>query len=604
MNLPFVFDIAIGVVFIFLTLSLLASEIQELITTVLQWRAIHFKESIEGTLAGGSRDREDFDRVRELANELYDHPLIAVLNQEAKGLLARIPRRFIRLFGSLYRNLIRMIFAVTGRPAPKFVFRDGHYSGPSYIDFKTLSTSFLETIGISQFALRITTLKMQVFVQRELLKQISTIIRDDVIQAETVSVGDLEAIADLRQDDVLNIQLTTPHASPLHDFYTLKFNLQQIVQDYKNNEITLAIAVDYINDSLGQYIGRVQRNQSHLPEKITQLENLQRDLFGPSKVEPSKVGQPQDDQSNASEKVFLKRRLQISISETIGIVKACYLIHQIWNSPDYQDIIQNSENPANGDWEAWFYLKLNQDLANRNLSESTRKDVKRGLSFLVSSKAIQSSEEFDLLQSKVGNVARIINEKMPESLEQNLNALSRRAHTKIEDVKDELDQLQDEVAQWFDSSMERASGVYKRNARLVALLIGIVVAVTINADTLHIVQRLANDQPLREAISQSSDAFAARSENLETLIPEIERAGAQIPLPIGWGEANRNNQWSAIEPWDTRFGMWGTRFRYALGWLISGVAISMGASFWYGLLGKVIDIRNVGKKPDSNETSS
>jgi hypothetical protein len=39
MNLPVIIDIIIGLVFIYLSLSLLASEIQELIATVLLWRA-------------------------------------------------------------------------------------------------------------------------------------------------------------------------------------------------------------------------------------------------------------------------------------------------------------------------------------------------------------------------------------------------------------------------------------------------------------------------------------------------------------------------------------------------------------------------------------
>lgn len=43
MNLPFILDVAIGLIFIYLILSLLASEIQELIATVFQWRAEHLK---------------------------------------------------------------------------------------------------------------------------------------------------------------------------------------------------------------------------------------------------------------------------------------------------------------------------------------------------------------------------------------------------------------------------------------------------------------------------------------------------------------------------------------------------------------------------------
>jgi flagellar biosynthesis protein FliR len=46
MSLPLILDIAIGLIFIYLILSLLASEIQELIATLLQWRAKHFPIAI------------------------------------------------------------------------------------------------------------------------------------------------------------------------------------------------------------------------------------------------------------------------------------------------------------------------------------------------------------------------------------------------------------------------------------------------------------------------------------------------------------------------------------------------------------------------------
>ena len=54
MQLPVIVDIAIGLLFIYLILSLLASELQELIATLLQWRAQHLKRSVQMMLAGGS----------------------------------------------------------------------------------------------------------------------------------------------------------------------------------------------------------------------------------------------------------------------------------------------------------------------------------------------------------------------------------------------------------------------------------------------------------------------------------------------------------------------------------------------------------------------
>jgi hypothetical protein len=84
MILPFILDIIIGSVFIYLILRLLAAEIQEMISTVLQWRAVHLKKSLAILVAGDAENSDD-DDVNSFVNELYNHPLIKTVNQEAKG---------------------------------------------------------------------------------------------------------------------------------------------------------------------------------------------------------------------------------------------------------------------------------------------------------------------------------------------------------------------------------------------------------------------------------------------------------------------------------------------------------------------------------------
>jgi hypothetical protein len=46
---------------------------------------------------------------------------------------------------------------------------------------------------------------------------------------------------------------------------------------------------------------------------------------------------------------------------------------------------------------------------------------------------------------------------------------------------------------------------------------------------------------------------------------------------------------------------WVDFIRVLAGWLLSGIAISMGAPFWFDLLGKVMNVRNTGAKPPSIE---
>ena len=73
------------------------------------------------------------------------------------------------------------------------------------------------------------------------------------------------------------------------------------------------------------------------------------------------------------------------------------------------------------------------------------------------------------------------------------------------------------------------------------------------------------------------------------------------PSPLGWNESIRQQQIPPeqsvqIPGLNREIGNPLLYLKRLLGWLISGIAISMGASFWYDLLRKVIDVKNTGDK--------
>jgi hypothetical protein len=123
-NLPLVLDVVVSLVFIYLVLSLLASEFQELVATVLQWRARHLKDSITNLLAGPT-GRKPHSKVIELVNDLYTDPLIADMNQEARGFMAQSIRGLTRWLPGNRRG----------------DFGHDQSSGPSYIPATTFATS-------------------------------------------------------------------------------------------------------------------------------------------------------------------------------------------------------------------------------------------------------------------------------------------------------------------------------------------------------------------------------------------------------------------------------------------------------------------------------
>ena len=64
--------------------------------------------------------------------------------------------------------------------------------------------------------------------------------------------------------------------------------------------------------------------------------------------------------------------------------------------------------------------------------------------------------------------------------------------------------LRSEIAAWFDESMNRVSGWYRRRTQMIILAIGAVVTVTANASTVHVVRDLWQDDALRYAVAQEA----------------------------------------------------------------------------------------------------
>jgi hypothetical protein len=78
-------DVAIGVVFVFLSLALIVTTLQELIASGLRWRAKDLYATIEGMLKSGNADD-----APELVRKLYAHPLIGNLAKKPLAATAEL----------------------------------------------------------------------------------------------------------------------------------------------------------------------------------------------------------------------------------------------------------------------------------------------------------------------------------------------------------------------------------------------------------------------------------------------------------------------------------------------------------------------------------
>jgi hypothetical protein len=173
----------------------------------------------------------------------------------------------------------------------------------------------------------------------------------------------------------------------------------------------------------------------------------------------------------------------------------------------------------------------------------------------------------------------------------------------LTEAQQDIDKLRTSIATWFDDSMARLSGAYKRQLKWISMLIGIVVAVVFNADTFNVATTLWTDQARRESVV----AMAAKApQSYEADKPEeaVKKINSMLQsLPIGWkcdAKASAKTASAGEKP-----GYWNqvkTNARSVtliqiLGWMVTAAALTLGAPFWFDVLQKFVNIRGAGAKP-------
>jgi hypothetical protein len=160
-------------------------------------------------------------------------------------------------------------------------------------------------------------------------------------------------------------------------------------------------------------------------------------------------------------------------------------------------------------------------------------------------------------------------------------------------VASDRDHLCSLVEDWFNGTMERVSGWYKRKAQLVICLLSLVATVGLNINTIGIGETLAKDNAVRAAVvaqaEKSTIKVGATPKETAKAITEVQQLG----VPIGWNK-------SGSDPSQANFDSAGEAARTVGGWLLTFIALSLGAPFWFGLLGKLTSLRTSGKAPPTS----
>jgi len=141
--------------------------------------------------------------------------------------------------------------------------------------------------------------------------------------------------------------------------------------------------------------------------------------------------------------------------------------------------------------------------------------------------------------------------------------------------------LREELVRWYRQTTDRISGEFRRKVRRALYIVGALLVIGLNLDAVRMAKTLYANPELRTQLVQASDRIVtecpewpancagARANLLQSLDATVNDASSDL---IGWQK--RELSWAMIA-----------------GWIITILAIGMGADFWFGLLKRIVAFR-------------
>ncbi|GAW52583.1 MULTISPECIES: hypothetical protein [unclassified Nocardioides] len=182
---------------------------------------------------------------------------------------------------------------------------------------------------------------------------------------------------------------------------------------------------------------------------------------------------------------------------------------------------------------------------------------------------------------------------MPAQLRRALRALVKTL------PQGDADQLREAIESWFDAQMAAVGDSYRRWAKRWAVVIGLVVAAALNVSALTVAHALYVDEPLREAtVAAATNGEVCHQEDTPQALQKCLQSLDDEGLPIGWGPPTMRGvsiwHWAgdrATDAW-AALGTWPAWMRL-FGWILTGLAASFGASFWFDALKRLTGARKL-----------
>ncbi len=152
---------------------------------------------------------------------------------------------------------------------------------------------------------------------------------------------------------------------------------------------------------------------------------------------------------------------------------------------------------------------------------------------------------------------------------------------------------QKNIEDWYNASMDRVSGWYKRRTQFIIAALGFAMAFAFNIDAVAITRYLNANPSVRSAWVEQ----ARKSESSTPSAEDLSKWVNATDIPVGWKAINKGG---AVADWQTLpSDAWGWVLKFA-GILLTGLCVSLGAPFWFDVLNKFMVVRSTVKPEEKS----
>ena len=173
------------------------------------------------------------------------------------------------------------------------------------------------------------------------------------------------------------------------------------------------------------------------------------------------------------------------------------------------------------------------------------------------------------------------------------------------------------IEDWYNDSMDRVSGWYKRYTQRVLVVIGLLLAIAFNVNSVRVARTLWLDRDARQAMVDAAGNYAKDHpaatnqaapadtgklrEQLQSNVDVFSQVTTSALLPLGWKHPwHFYEDYFRVAPKDAIFAA----LTIVAGWVMTALAISFGAPFWFDTLNKFMVVRSTVKPQEKSKTET